>query len=123
MLLKKKVLLRCYHIVVKEGRRRRYIGFKIKFQDEKVDHVEKPDMISKIREQSLTLFDKNCNSMGVYLIRFNGEQGIVKCNHIEKENTIKLLKSINEISSNIVEIETLGTSGTIKSLIKKHMSQ
>ena len=59
--------------------------------------------------------------MGIYLIRFNGEQGIVKCNHVEKENTIKLLKSIKQISSDKVKIETLGTSGTIKTLLKKHM--
>jgi len=59
--------------------------------------------------------------MGLYLIRFDGDKGILKCNHVEKENTIKLLKSIKKISSKKVEIETLGTSGTIKSLVKKHM--
>jgi RNase P/RNase MRP subunit POP5 len=60
--------------------------------------------------------------MGIFLIRFDERSGIVKCNHIEKENTIKLLKSIKKISSNNVDIETLGTSGTIKTLIKKHMT-
>ena len=59
--------------------------------------------------------------MGLYIVRFDGEKGIVKCKHTEKENTINLLKSIEEISSNKVNIETLGTSGTIKSLNKKHM--
>jgi len=59
--------------------------------------------------------------LGIYLTRFDGEKGIVRCNHIEKENTIKLLRSIKKIYSNEVEIKTLGTSGTIKSLIKKHM--
>lgn len=60
--------------------------------------------------------------MGIYLIRFDGEKGIVKCNHVEKENTIRLLKSINKISSYKLEIKTVGTSGTIKALVKKHMS-
>jgi len=78
-------------------------------------------MIHEIREQTLNLFNKNYNDMGIYLVRFDGEQGIVKCNHTEKENTIKLLNSIKQISSSNVKIETLGTSGTIKSLIKKHM--
>lgn len=59
--------------------------------------------------------------MGIYLVRFDGHRGIVKCNHIEKENTIKLLKSIKKISSSNVSIETLGTSGTIKALIRRHM--
>jgi len=59
--------------------------------------------------------------MGIRLIRFNGKTGILRCNHTEKDNTIKLLKSIKKISSNKVSIETFGTSGTIKSLIRKHM--
>ena len=57
------------------------------------------------------------------MTRFDGEKGIVRCNHIEKENTVKLLKSIRKICSHEVEIETLGTSGTIKSLMKKHMEK
>jgi RNase P/RNase MRP subunit POP5 len=60
--------------------------------------------------------------MGVRLIRFQENKGIVKCNHIEKDNTIKLLKSIKEISTGKILIDTLGTSGTIKALISKHMS-
>jgi RNase P/RNase MRP subunit POP5 len=60
--------------------------------------------------------------MGLYVVRFNGEKGIVKCNHIEKENTIKLLNSIEKISSYKVSIQTVGTSGTIKSLLRKHMT-
>lgn len=59
--------------------------------------------------------------MGIYLVRFDGHRGVVKCKHIEKENTIKLLKSIKKVSSYNVSIETLGTSGTIKALIRKHM--
>ena len=60
--------------------------------------------------------------MGLYVVRFNGEKGIVKCNHIEKENTIKLLNSIEKISSYKISIQTVGTSGTIKSLLRKHMA-
>ena len=60
--------------------------------------------------------------MGLYVVRFNGEKGIVKCNHVEKENTIKLLNSIEKISSYKVNIQTVGTSGTIKSILRKHMA-
>ncbi len=60
--------------------------------------------------------------MGIRLIRFNGVNGIIRCNHIEKDSTIKLLNSIKMISSKKVMIETLGTSGTIKALTKKHMN-
>jgi len=61
--------------------------------------------------------------MGLYLTRFDGGKGIVMCNHIEKENTIKLLKSIDSISSRKLEIKTLGTSGSIKALVQKHMNK
>ena len=42
---------------------------------------------------------------------------------MNKEKTIQLLKSIKKISSNDIEIITLGTSGTIKGLINKHMQK
>ena len=60
--------------------------------------------------------------MRIYLTRFDGKKGIVRCSHVEKENTIRLLKSIDLISNQNVTVETLGTSGTIKALIRKHMS-
>ena len=58
--------------------------------------------------------------MGLKLIRFDGFWGIIKCKHIEKDKTISLLNSIINIKSNPVKVQTLGTSGTIKTLIKKH---
>ena len=79
-------------------------------------------MINEIREQCRHVFNKDCNEMNLRLIRFDGTKGILKCSHTEKVNAIKLLKSIKKISSKKVDIETVGTSGTIKSLIKKHMS-
>ena len=60
--------------------------------------------------------------MGIRLIRFDDSTGIIKCNHIEKEKTIKLLRSIKKILTKDVSIETFGTSGTIKALIRKHMT-
>ena len=61
--------------------------------------------------------------MGINLTRFDGRKGIVRCNHIEKDKTINLLKSINNIYKHKIEIKTLGTSGTIKALIRKHMDK
>ncbi|MCK4415653.1 MAG: hypothetical protein KAU84_00725 [Thermoplasmatales archaeon] len=110
--------MRCISII-KEGRRRRYVGFDILYTKKSL--IDKSEIILELRKQCRTLFDKDCRDMGIYLIRFDGEKGIVRCNHIEKDNTIKLLRSIKDIGTKKVSIETLGTSGTIKSLIKKHM--
>ena len=101
--------------------RHRYIGFVVESSEKRLT-IEKTEMIDETRLQCRHLFKKEFGEMGIRLISFNGKKGILKCNHNEKENAIKLLKSIKKISSHKVKIETLGTSGTIKSLIKKHMN-
>jgi len=42
--------------------------------------------------------------------------------HTDKDDTIKLLNSIKNISNDKVDVETFGTSGTIKALIRKYMT-
>ncbi len=79
-------------------------------------------MYNEIKQQCKNIFNKNCENMGIRLISFNGKKGVVKCSHTEKENTIKLLNSIKKISLNEIYIRTIGTSGTIKTLIKKYIN-
>ena len=83
---------------------------------------DKKDMIQTIRAYCQKTFDKDFRELGLFIIKFDGEQGIIRCKHIEKDNTIKLLQSITKIDDKKVEIKTIKTSGTIKSLTKKHMS-
>ena len=87
----------------------------------KKDVMHKADIKKEIKSQCTTLFQTNCTNMGIRLIRFDGLTGIVICNHTEKENTIMLLQSIEKISFKKVQVETFGTSGTIKALMRKHM--
>ena len=110
------------YIIVKKTRRNRYICFVVKSPNKQFN-IEKYEINNEIKLQCKNLFNKNCENMGIRLISFNGKKGIVKCNHIEKDNTIKLLNSIKKISSNEIEILTIGTSGTIKTLIKKYISE
>ena len=79
-------------------------------------------MIKELQGQCNLIFHKDCNKMGIRLMQFNGKAGIIKCNHTEKENAISLLQSIKKISSKKLEVTTIATSGTIRSLVKKHMS-
>jgi len=106
-------------MTVHEGRRNRYIGFIVNLYDENID-INKTSFIQEMKLQCRNIFCKNCYEIGVRLIKFDGNKGIVKCKHTDKEKTIKLLKSIKNISQHKVSIETIGTSGTIKSLKKKH---
>ena len=109
-------------IIAVKSKRFRYIGFKIDSDQNKLQ-IEKNELNNVIKTQCSTLFNKNCKEMGIYLIKFQENIGILKCNHTEKENTINLLRSIKNVSSKEITINTVGTSGTIKSLISKHLTE
>lgn len=78
-------------------------------------------MIASLRYHCESLYDTTCATYGIYLTRFKNNIGIVRCYHTEKERTITLLTSITSVHQNEVTIETIGTSGTIRSLIRKHL--
>ena len=103
--------------IIKTNNRQRYIGFKL--ISESKESIKNKDLFSEIQKLCRTKYDRYCTDMGLRLIRFDGIFGIMKCNHVEKENTISLLNSLEHINSVDVKIETLCTSGTIKSLIKR----
>ena len=105
--------------IVKEGKRHRYIAFYLKSNNRSIN---KNNFINEMESQCQNLFSKKCKDLGIYLIRFNQKYGIVKCNHLEKDKTIKLIKSIQKINLTDVKIETLGTSGTIKTLVSKFIN-
>ncbi len=79
-------------------------------------------MINAIRNKCSNLYKEDCKKMGLYLVRFDGEKGILRCRHTQKDKTINLLNFIEKIDKDKVKIKTIATSGTIKSLVKKHFS-
>ena len=108
--------------IVRGDRRRRYIGFLISTSVDRSPFTES-ELLKDLRVNCKNFLNKDYRDMGLRLIRFDGEKGIMRCNHVEKDDTIKLLRSIKSISSRKAEIETLGTSGTIKSLVSKYMNK
>lgn len=80
-------------------------------------------MIDIVRSQSMSFLDKDFRELGLFIIKFDGELGIIRCRHNSKDDTIRLLRSIKKVNDFDVEVETLGTSGTIKALERKHMSK
>ena len=106
--------------IIKEGRRRRYIGFIL--EDDDLE-ISKTEMINSIRSYCNEIFNIGCKSKGFFLVRFSNNKGILRCKHTEKDNAIKLLNSIKKIGNKDIKIKTIGTSGTIKSLIKKHFDK
>jgi RNase P/RNase MRP subunit POP5 len=81
---------------------------------------KKYELANAFQTKCQDLYDKNYKELGLYLIRFNGERGIARCKHLEKENVINLINSIEKINSKNIKIKTIATSGTIKALIRKH---
>ena len=80
-------------------------------------------MISEIKNQCKKMFDRDFSTLGLYIIKYKDNGiGIIKCKHTEKENTIKVLSGIKKIGIITAHIKTVGTSGTVKTLIRKHMS-
>lgn len=106
------------YAIVKGNIRQRYIGFVVKTLDK---NLNKSEILREIQRQCKYIFNKDCKEMGIRLIRFDGTTGILKCNHLEKENAIILLQSIKKMQMKKAKIVTFATSGTIRSLVKKHM--
>jgi len=108
------------HTLVRGQNRQRYIGFIINNLEK---NPKKSVMFNEIRRKCKQMFNKDTKEMGIKIIRFNQSTGIVKCNRNEKENLILLLKSIKKLDQKSVDILPVATSGTIRSLINKHMSK
>ena len=98
-------------------KRHRYVGFVIREPDRALSREE---VKKAIRDKSLEIFGNRAKEIGLRLTRFNGREGIVHCYHLYKDDVIGLLRSIERIGNQRVKIETIGTSGTIKSLNKKY---
>ena len=98
--------------------RHRYIGFLLHSFDSK---VTKSELWEELKKQCKHQYSCSYQEFGFRLIRFNGKAGILKCPHTQKNQSIKLLQSLRKVAEKKVELRTMGTSGTIRSLIQKHM--
>ena len=76
-------------------------------------------LIQALRQQSFELFSKNLKDLRLWVVQFDGTQGILKCHYTEKEHVIQLLLSIKKIGTKPVMISTRSTSGTIRGLAEK----
>jgi RNase P/RNase MRP subunit POP5 len=78
------------------------------------------EIISALQQQCKNLFGKNCKALGIFLTRYNANRGVIRCFHTETTETIQLLRSIQRINDKKVTVDTIGTSGTIKTLLRKY---
>ncbi len=60
-----------------------------------------------------------------WIIYLKNNYGLIQCHHLDKEKMIKFLHSISSAgkAKNRVKIQTLGTTGTIRSARKKYLDK
>ena len=105
--------------IVKGNRRHRYVSFRVSFMGQNYTITE-TELIQAIRQQTHDLFSKTLKELGLWIIQFDGNKGIIKCNHTEKGRTIQLLQSLKTIGSKSVACTTSATSGTIHGITHKN---
>ena len=100
--------------------RKRYIAFEIQAKNDISFH--RSQIIKAIQDACMKSYNTSCKTFDFFLTRFQHNTGILRCFHTEKNRAITLLQSIELIDNISVSIVTIATSGTIKSLIKKHLN-
>jgi RNase P/RNase MRP subunit POP5 len=104
--------------IVKGTRRHRYIDFHIDSK-EQIFSISNSEFLQALRQQTFMLFSKNLKDLRLWVVQFDGTQGVLKCHYTEKEHIIQLLLSIKKIGTKPVSITTRSTSGTIRGLGNK----
>jgi RNase P/RNase MRP subunit POP5 len=104
---------------VKGTRRHRYISFQITYKDE-TEQVTQQAFIGALRRSASERFSNNMQELGLWVIRFDGTTGILKCHYRQTERSKTLLHSLTTIGSTAVTITTHETSGTIKALLTRN---
>jgi RNase P/RNase MRP subunit POP5 len=99
-------------MVVKDRRgRRRYIAFRV---------VSDSPVSAQVMT---TMLNDTSDDLGIRaprLIDFDGTLGIVRCSNLEKEGILRMLADIDSTAYKCIRIESLRTSGTLKTLREKY---
>ncbi|MFA5101939.1 MAG: Rpp14/Pop5 family protein [Candidatus Thermoplasmatota archaeon] len=104
--------------IVKGVRRHRYIALNV-ICEQPHPLLTKADFIQALRRHALELFSRTTQDLGLWVVQFDGTQGIVKCHYTEKDHVRHLVQSLQTIGFTPVRITTRSTSGTIRGLTKK----
>ena len=101
-----------------KSERNRYIIFKMIKESSK--KIEQQEILKSIWKSIWRFFGmKEANKIGLWVVEFEQDYGIIRCSHNTKELIITALALITEISGERIIISPIKTSGTIKSLKNK----
>lgn len=94
-------------MAVKAEGRRRYVAFRVA----PAGAVGFDDVVETLRARDDDL----------WLIGFDGEEGILRCPHTRRDAAVAWLQDLETVGGRDVEVETLGTSGTIRRCRRKFL--
>jgi RNase P/RNase MRP subunit POP5 len=104
--------------------RRRYIAFRIVSENEP---ISKRDFINNLRDTFSKAEKDLYREANLWLVRFERNKGILRCNHKAKDRAIKALGSMRFFNQHkeqpSIKVEATGTSGTIKKCNEKFYSK
>lgn len=103
---------------MKGTRRHRYIFFKVSY-DQAHGFASQKELLQALRQCAYEQFLKNIKELGLWIVRFDGTTGILKCQYQETENVKQLLKSLKNLGTKPVVVTTHATSGTIHGLTEE----
>lgn len=99
----------------------RYIGFRMASDRA----VPRQALIAAIKRTGRALDRDAFESAEPWLTRYDGQRGIVRCHHHGADFTRTLLNAVEKVRIDDdevpVDLETVGTSGTIRALVTKHL--
>jgi RNase P/RNase MRP subunit POP5 len=107
------------YTIIKGTRRHRYISFRVTTLGNSQPLTD-TELIQALRQQINELLSKTAKELGLWVVKFNGTTGIIRCNHKEKDHMIQLLQSLKKIGLKSVTVTTYATSGTIHGLIHRN---
>jgi ribonuclease P/MRP protein subunit POP5 len=94
--------------------RRRYIAFRVETES----RPSRDEMAEAIRRAAGPPEE---GVEGPRLVVWTPRGGLVRCAHTAKEQTIALLRGIDQVAGREARVETLGTSGTIRRARRKYL--
>lgn len=99
----------------------RYVAFRVEVDQD----VPRQAMIQAIQQAGRHLDAEGFDAADVWLTRFDGARGIVRCRHRGAAFTRELLGGLDHISIAKIDVpvrvETVGTSGTIRAVVQRHL--
>lgn len=97
----------------------RYIGFRLRSDEP----VSRQGLIAAIRRTGRRIDAEGFEAAEPWLTRYDGELGIVRCHHTHVDVTRAILDALDVAPADdhetSVSVQTLATSGTIRSLTDK----